>query len=98
MNQVKFLYYRNVVRTNEIAIWSIITVIAHTCAKALDRFPVLASVQIYVIYHTQDGQIAHVDSQKREADSLGGEGGLKSLLWVPAGRGERQIAHSTLLF
>ena len=33
--------------------------------------------------------------KKWEADSLGGEGGLKSLLWVPVGRGERQIVHST---
>ena len=33
--------------------------------------------------------------RKQKADSLGGEGGLKSLLWVPAGRGERQIIHST---
>jgi len=33
--------------------------------------------------------------KKREADSLGGKGGFKSLLWVPAGRGEWQIIRST---
>ena len=33
--------------------------------------------------------------KKRESDSLGGEGGFKSLLWVPSGRGERQIVRST---
>ena len=33
--------------------------------------------------------------KKREADSLGGEGGFESLLWVAVGRDERQIVHST---
>ena len=33
--------------------------------------------------------------KKWEADSLGGKGGFKSLLWVPAGRGEQHIVHST---
>ena len=41
-------------------------------------------------------QLALVDSQKKgkHADSLGGEG-FKSLLWVPVGRGEQHIVHST---
>ena len=37
---------------------------------------------------------SHRQPRKQKADSLGGEGGLKSLLWVPAGRGERQIVQT----
>ena len=32
--------------------------------------------------------------KKPEADSLGGEGGFKSLVCVPAGRGEQQMVHN----
>lgn len=35
--------------------------------------------------------------KKRGADSVDGEGGFKSLLWVPAGMGERQMAHMSSL-
>ena len=35
--------------------------------------------------------------KKRKADMMDGEGGFTSLLWVPAGRGEWQVVHSTSL-
>jgi len=34
-------------------------------------------------------------AKKREADLLDSKGGFKSLLWVPTGRGERQMVRST---
>ena len=40
---------------------------------------------------------AHVDNQKMESRPMGSEGGFKSHLWVPMGRVERQIIHSTSL-
>ena len=52
-------------------------------------------------------RLAHVHSpsttkhlytvKKRKADMMDGEIGFTSLLWVPAGRGERQMVHSTSL-
>jgi len=43
---------------------------------------------------TTMGSRRHPKKNGKHADSLGGEG-FKSLLWVPTGRGEQQIVHST---
>jgi len=60
----------------------------------LQPFPSFARDSLPAL-HSPSTTMGPVDCQKMGTDLLGSEGGFKSLLWIPAGRGERQIIHST---
>ena len=57
----------------------------------LAAFIQLCKAWLTCIHSPSTMVVSHRLPKKQEADSLDGEGGFKSLLWVPAGRGERQM-------